>query len=100
MYLTCNSNLFLICQHLKISSFATSTDDLFQQALNFLNCLGFFFNTGLNYIIEYRTNDNVPFLYECQLCYFKTGLNNMFMHVCGSKHRLAYLVSSFVCLFD
>ncbi|KAF4790042.1 hypothetical protein TURU_143550 [Turdus rufiventris] len=46
---------------------------------------------GLNYIIEYRTNDNVPFLYECQLCYFKTGLNNMFMHVCGSKHRLAYL---------
>ncbi|KAM7070205.1 uncharacterized protein M8220_000455 isoform 1-T5 [Acridotheres tristis] len=46
---------------------------------------------GLNYIIEYRTNDNVPFLYECQLCYFKTGLSNMFMHVCGSKHRLAYL---------
>ncbi|XP_064561750.1 uncharacterized protein LOC135444275 isoform X2 [Zonotrichia leucophrys gambelii] len=47
---------------------------------------------GLNYIIEYRTKDNVPFLYECQLCYCKTGLSNMFMHVCGSKHRLAYLV--------
>ncbi|XP_053837825.1 uncharacterized protein LOC128809668 isoform X2 [Vidua macroura] len=46
---------------------------------------------GLNYIIEYRTKDNVPFLYECQLCYCKTGLSNMFMHVCGSKHRLAYL---------
>ncbi|XP_005041878.1 PREDICTED: uncharacterized protein LOC101814274 isoform X1 [Ficedula albicollis] len=46
---------------------------------------------GLEYIIEYRTNDNVPILYECQLCYFKTGLSNMFMHVCGSKHRLAYL---------
>ncbi|CAN8184202.1 unnamed protein product [Coccothraustes coccothraustes] len=46
---------------------------------------------GLNYIIEYRTKGNVPFLYECQLCYCKTGLSNMFMHVCGSKHRLAYL---------
>ncbi|KAL9870809.1 uncharacterized protein GJ701_014693 [Geothlypis trichas] len=46
---------------------------------------------GLNYIIEYRTKDNVPFLYECQLCCCKTGLSNMFMHVCGSKHRLAYL---------
>ncbi|RLW13360.1 hypothetical protein DV515_00000075, partial [Chloebia gouldiae] len=46
---------------------------------------------GLNYIIEYRTKDNVPFVYECQLCYCKTGLSNMFMHVCGSKHRLAYL---------
>ncbi|XP_039945102.1 uncharacterized protein LOC120764942 [Hirundo rustica] len=46
---------------------------------------------GLNYIIEYRTKDNVPFLYECQLCYCKTGLSSMFMHVCGSKHRLAYL---------
>ncbi|XP_066183915.1 uncharacterized protein [Sylvia atricapilla] len=46
---------------------------------------------GLNYIIEYRTKDNVPFLYECQLCHCKTGLSSMFMHVCGSKHRLAYL---------
>ncbi|XP_018763466.2 uncharacterized protein LOC103815677 isoform X1 [Serinus canaria] len=46
---------------------------------------------GLNYIIEYRSKDNVPFLYECQLCYCKTGLCNMFMHVCGSKHRLAFL---------
>ncbi|XP_050187082.1 uncharacterized protein LOC126648301 isoform X2 [Myiozetetes cayanensis] len=46
---------------------------------------------GLNYIIEYRSKDNFPFLYECQLCCCKTGLNNMFMHVCGSKHRLAYL---------
>ncbi|XP_071410369.1 uncharacterized protein [Pithys albifrons albifrons] len=46
---------------------------------------------GLNYIIEYRSRDNVPSLYECQLCCCKTGLNSMFMHVCGSKHRLAYL---------
>ncbi|XP_052643078.1 uncharacterized protein LOC128141848 isoform X2 [Harpia harpyja] len=46
---------------------------------------------GLNYIIEYRSKDNFPFLYECQLCNCKTGLSNMFMHVCGSKHRLAYL---------
>ncbi|XP_021244895.1 uncharacterized protein LOC110395099 [Numida meleagris] len=46
---------------------------------------------GLNYIIEYRSKDNIPFLYECQLCHCKTGLSNMFMHVCGSKHRLAYL---------
>ncbi|XP_035175768.1 uncharacterized protein LOC118163320 isoform X1 [Oxyura jamaicensis] len=46
---------------------------------------------GLNYIIEYRSKDNFPFLYECQLCHCKTGLSNMFMHVCGSKHRLAYL---------
>ncbi|XP_014794032.1 PREDICTED: uncharacterized protein LOC106885987 isoform X3 [Calidris pugnax] len=47
---------------------------------------------GLNYIVEYRSKDNLPFLYECQLCHCKTGLSNMFMHVCGSKHRLAYLV--------
>ncbi|PKU48859.1 testis-expressed sequence 10 protein [Limosa lapponica baueri] len=46
---------------------------------------------GLNYIVEYRSKDNFPFLYECQLCHCKTGLSNMFMHVCGSKHRLAYL---------
>ncbi|XP_065523890.1 uncharacterized protein LOC136008476 isoform X2 [Lathamus discolor] len=46
---------------------------------------------GLNYIIEYRSKENSPFLYECQLCHCKTGLSNMFMHVCGSKHRLAYL---------
>uniref|UniRef100_A0A8C3R4N0 U1-type domain-containing protein n=1 Tax=Cyanoderma ruficeps TaxID=181631 RepID=A0A8C3R4N0_9PASS len=46
---------------------------------------------GLNYIIEYRSKDNIPFLYECQLCHCKTGLSSMFMHVCGSKHRLAYL---------
>ncbi|XP_009323201.1 PREDICTED: uncharacterized protein LOC103917735 isoform X2 [Pygoscelis adeliae] len=46
---------------------------------------------GLNYIIEYRSKENFPFLYECQLCHCKTGLSNMFMHVCGSKHRLAYL---------
>lgn len=46
---------------------------------------------GLNYVIEYRTKANVPFLYECQLCDCKTGLSNMFMHICGSKHRLAYL---------
>lgn len=53
----------------------------------------FLINAGLNYIIEYRSKDNFPFLYECQLCHCKTGLSNMFMHVCGSKHRLAYLVS-------
>ncbi|XP_063182418.1 uncharacterized protein LOC134511810 isoform X2 [Chroicocephalus ridibundus] len=47
---------------------------------------------GLNYIVEYRSKDNFTFLYECQLCHCKTGLSNMFMHVCGSKHRLAYLV--------
>ncbi|XP_075272746.1 uncharacterized protein LOC142360873 isoform X2 [Opisthocomus hoazin] len=46
---------------------------------------------GLNYIIEYQPKDNFPFYYECQLCHCKTGLTNMFMHVCGSKHRLAYL---------
>ncbi|XP_063254166.1 uncharacterized protein LOC134551022 isoform X2 [Prinia subflava] len=47
---------------------------------------------GLNYVIEYRTEDNIPFLYECQLCNCKTGLSSMFMHVCGSRHRLEYLV--------
>ncbi|KFO83845.1 hypothetical protein N320_05589, partial [Buceros rhinoceros silvestris] len=46
---------------------------------------------GLNYIIEYRSKDSFPFLYECQLCHCKTGLSNMFMHICGSRHRLAYL---------
>ncbi|XP_064006145.1 uncharacterized protein LOC135178816 [Pogoniulus pusillus] len=46
---------------------------------------------GLNYIIEYRSKQNFPFLYECQLCQCRTGLSSMFMHICGSKHRLAYL---------
>ncbi|OXB80214.1 UNVERIFIED_CONTAM: hypothetical protein H355_011574, partial [Colinus virginianus] len=64
--------------------------------ISFPNLLFFYYyifliNAGLNYIIEYRSKDNFPFLYECQLCHCKTGLSNMFMHVCGSKHRLAYL---------
>ncbi|XP_030407456.1 uncharacterized protein LOC115646103 isoform X3 [Gopherus evgoodei] len=47
---------------------------------------------GLEYIIEYRSKENLLVLYECQLCHCQTGLSNMFMHVYGSKHRLAYLV--------
>ncbi|XP_019340707.1 uncharacterized protein LOC102562149 isoform X1 [Alligator mississippiensis] len=46
---------------------------------------------GLDYIIEYRSKDNFPVLYECQLCHCQTGLSNMFMHVYGAKHRMAYL---------
>ncbi|XP_006113115.1 uncharacterized protein LOC102445275 [Pelodiscus sinensis] len=46
---------------------------------------------GLDYIIEYRSKDNLILLYECQLCHCQTGMCNMFMHVYGSKHRLAYL---------
>ncbi|XP_067425961.1 cylicin-1-like isoform X2 [Emydura macquarii macquarii] len=46
---------------------------------------------GLQYIIEYRSKENFLVFYECQLCHCKAGLSNMFMHVYGSKHRLAYL---------
>ncbi|XP_019395491.1 PREDICTED: zinc finger RNA-binding protein-like [Crocodylus porosus] len=46
---------------------------------------------GLDYITEYRSKDNFHVLYECQLCDCQTGLNNMFMHIYGAKHRMAYL---------
>ncbi|XP_074842092.1 uncharacterized protein LOC142008717 [Carettochelys insculpta] len=46
---------------------------------------------GLDYIIEYRSKENPLVFYECQLCHCQTGLSNMFMHVYGAKHRLAYL---------
>ncbi|XP_074981604.1 uncharacterized protein LOC125631933 isoform X1 [Caretta caretta] len=50
---------------------------------------------GLEYIIEYRSKENLLVLYECQLCHCQTGLSNMFMHVYGSKHRLAYLTQHY-----
>ncbi|XP_038626245.1 uncharacterized protein LOC119948816 isoform X3 [Tachyglossus aculeatus] len=46
---------------------------------------------GLEYVTEYQSKENLPILYECKLCNCQTGLSNMFMHVFGSKHRLAYL---------
>uniref|UniRef100_A0A8C8RI13 C2H2-type domain-containing protein n=1 Tax=Pelusios castaneus TaxID=367368 RepID=A0A8C8RI13_9SAUR len=46
---------------------------------------------GLEYIIEYRLKENLSFFYECELCNCQSGLTNMFMHVYGTKHRLAYL---------
>uniref|UniRef100_A0A6I8NX00 C2H2-type domain-containing protein n=1 Tax=Ornithorhynchus anatinus TaxID=9258 RepID=A0A6I8NX00_ORNAN len=46
---------------------------------------------GLEYVTEYQSKENIPILYECKLCNCQTGLSNMFMHVFGSKHRLAYL---------
>lgn len=60
------------------------------------HCL--FLNTGLQYITEYRSNDNP--VYECHLCLCQAGVTNMFMHVLGIKHRMAYLVSMdvFICL--
>ncbi|KAK2518359.1 hypothetical protein Q9233_012580 [Columba guinea] len=74
-------------------AFVTSTGYLFQQTANFLTF--FVINTGLNYIIEYQSKDNFSFVCECQLCHYKTGLSNMFMYVCGSKHRLAYLIGCY-----
>ncbi|XP_066484958.1 uncharacterized protein DDB_G0286299-like isoform X2 [Tiliqua scincoides] len=44
---------------------------------------------GLQYITEYQINE-YP-LYECSLCGCQTRLSNMFMHVLGVKHKLAYL---------
>ncbi|XP_077160741.1 uncharacterized protein LOC143821052 [Paroedura picta] len=44
---------------------------------------------GLQYIIEYRSKENP--IYECNLCICQAGLTNMFMHVLGIKHRIAYL---------
>ncbi|XP_053116162.1 uncharacterized protein LOC128329291 isoform X2 [Hemicordylus capensis] len=44
---------------------------------------------GLQYITEYVSEESS--LYECSLCGCQSGLTNMFMHVLGIKHRLAYL---------
>ncbi|XP_015261010.1 PREDICTED: uncharacterized protein LOC107105526 [Gekko japonicus] len=44
---------------------------------------------GLQYIIEYRSKEGP--IYECNLCICQGGLTNMFMHVLGIKHRMAYL---------
>ncbi|XP_008111165.1 uncharacterized protein LOC100551679 isoform X2 [Anolis carolinensis] len=44
---------------------------------------------GLQYITEYQSKENL--VYECNLCSCQTGLTNMFMHVLGVKHKLAYL---------
>ncbi|KAH0627121.1 hypothetical protein JD844_002535 [Phrynosoma platyrhinos] len=44
---------------------------------------------GLQYVTEYQSKENL--LYECNLCGCQSGLTNMFMHVLGVKHRLAYL---------
>ncbi|XP_042328352.1 uncharacterized protein LOC121933114 [Sceloporus undulatus] len=44
---------------------------------------------GLQYVTEYQSKESL--LYECNLCGCQTGLTNMFMHVLGVKHRLAYL---------
>ncbi|XP_061444626.1 uncharacterized protein LOC133366021 [Rhineura floridana] len=44
---------------------------------------------GLQYITEYQSKENP--VYECNLCGCQSGLANMFMHVLGVKHKLAYL---------
>ncbi|KAJ6657801.1 hypothetical protein lerEdw1_001851 [Lerista edwardsae] len=44
---------------------------------------------GLQYITEHQSGE-FP-VYTCSLCVCQTGLSNMFMHVLGVKHRLAYL---------
>ncbi|XP_062980884.1 uncharacterized protein LOC134397808 [Elgaria multicarinata webbii] len=44
---------------------------------------------GLQYVTEYKSKENL--IYECNLCGCQSGLTNMFMHVLGVKHRLAYL---------
>ncbi|XP_043935351.1 uncharacterized protein LOC122808456 [Protopterus annectens] len=46
---------------------------------------------GLDYVIEYRSESDVPYMYECTICKCTTGMTNMFMHVVGYKHRYAYL---------
>lgn len=45
---------------------------------------------GLEYLYEYRSQGSYMY-YECVLCGCEAGLTNMFMHVVGAKHRLAYL---------
>ncbi|KAJ1199796.1 hypothetical protein NDU88_003628 [Pleurodeles waltl] len=45
---------------------------------------------GLEYLFEYRSQGSHMY-YECVLCGCEAGLTNMFMHVVGAKHRLAYL---------
>ncbi|XP_060637480.2 uncharacterized protein [Anolis sagrei] len=44
---------------------------------------------GLQYITEFQINECL--MYECSLCDCQAGLTNMFMHVLGIKHKLAYL---------
>uniref|UniRef100_A0ABM5GQS0 Uncharacterized protein isoform X2 n=1 Tax=Pogona vitticeps TaxID=103695 RepID=A0ABM5GQS0_9SAUR len=46
---------------------------------------------GLQYITEYQAKE---LIYECNLCGCQSGITNMFMHVLGAKHKLAYLVST------
>nr|XP_020661842.1 uncharacterized protein LOC110085757 [Pogona vitticeps] len=43
---------------------------------------------GLQYITEYQAKE---LIYECNLCGCQSGITNMFMHVLGAKHKLAYL---------
>ncbi|MEE6513107.1 hypothetical protein FKM82_020570 [Ascaphus truei] len=46
---------------------------------------------GLEYIYEYHTNNSGHCIYVCKMCNCQSSLNNMFMHVAGIKHRIAYL---------
>ncbi|XP_075442236.1 uncharacterized protein LOC142487227 isoform X3 [Ascaphus truei] len=45
---------------------------------------------GLEYIYEYHPNRS-GLIYRCKMCCFQAGLKDMFMHVFGAKHRIAYL---------
>ncbi|KAJ1098844.1 hypothetical protein NDU88_003951 [Pleurodeles waltl] len=45
---------------------------------------------GFEYLFEYRSQGSHMY-YKCVLCGCEAGLTNMFMHVVGANHRLAYL---------
>uniref|UniRef100_A0A8C5Q114 C2H2-type domain-containing protein n=1 Tax=Leptobrachium leishanense TaxID=445787 RepID=A0A8C5Q114_9ANUR len=46
---------------------------------------------GLEHIYEYHPANGGCYIYECRLCNCTVGLSNIFMHIFGSKHRIAYL---------
>lgn len=46
---------------------------------------------GLEHIYEYHPENGAQCIYECRMCNCTTGLSNIFMHIFGNKHRIAYL---------
>ncbi|XP_006113122.1 uncharacterized protein LOC102446317 isoform X2 [Pelodiscus sinensis] len=50
---------------------------------------------GLEHVVEIRFEGRKEPHYECKLCYFNTEMAPMIEHLCGYKHRRAYLSDKF-----
>ncbi|XP_075442242.1 uncharacterized protein LOC142487228 isoform X2 [Ascaphus truei] len=74
-------------------------DDVHRSEVYSGNTLQELFNTykatepalGLEYIYECHPDENGNFIYRCTICCWETRLVDMFTHVLGTKHRIAYL---------